>query len=181
MRYSCRTSSPPYMHCCTHTPVQAKLTEAKQSSSTSNHTTVVMDDRQEGETKYVLQCSIYLNYLLLGTTIRPLTSVLSSLENAPTDSRLHNVKRAVNSVDRFRCCGVVNVQCMIFCTTRVISTTLLYCSLIQYSSGCVPEKVPSCQTVHTILHGAYYAFDTYSNMYLSSLCIHNYRCCSMCG
>ena len=49
---------------------------------------------------YVIVTS--LGFASIATVIRPMASVLPSLDSAPAESRLHNVRNAMNTFDKFR-------------------------------------------------------------------------------
>ena len=90
--------------------VQAQLSDAQRFQTHKTDTTVVVNGLETAaqDSKYHTHCpqavlSICNMYILLpASRIRPISSVLSTLDDAPSESRLHNVKRAVNTVDRFR-------------------------------------------------------------------------------
>ena len=86
---------------------QAQLSDAQRFQTHQTDTTVVVNGLETAaqDSEYNNTVNLYVCYVFVlfpASRIRPISSVLSTLDDAPSESRLHNVKRAVNTVDRFR-------------------------------------------------------------------------------
>lgn len=90
--------------------LQGELAQARRSKVPTPHTSIQVNglEQSEGESKelIVLQRVIILLLLLLcrvtGSQVKSMSSVIPPLEGAHSGTRLHNVRRAINTVDTVR-------------------------------------------------------------------------------
>ena len=144
---------------------------------------------------------VYCSPFHAAAHIRPMASVISSLENAPSDSRLHKVKRAVNTLDKFRS---VDQLCTvtIFCSWEFYSfiymqphTISCACTCesyphitvpFQHSSWSLSTKIPPGQTFRSSVYSEFLAgvlcrfFTSVSMTLLFRECPDTSKCYSMC-
>lgn len=91
---------------------QSQLVEAQNIQL--HRTQTVVNGLEDGESDCESTPSLALfNYLstvfvAIATRVRPMASVLSSVEDTPASSHLHNVRRAINTVDRIRYVSIIN-------------------------------------------------------------------------